>query len=91
MVRSVGNWSSGCHPSNTEFSIHIAYLQLISQAKYYIYIENQFFISSLANQNTVKNEIAEALYFRIRKAIFNNERFVVYVVLPLLPGFSGDL
>ena len=67
----MGNWSFGCHPSNTEFSIHVAYLQLISQAKNYIYIENQFFISSLADENTVKNEIAEALFLRIRKAINN--------------------
>lgn len=49
VVRSVGNWSIGCHSENTEFSIHIAYLQLISQAKHYIYIENQFFISSVAD------------------------------------------
>jgi len=38
VIRSAGNWSIGCHPSNAEFSIHIAYLQLISQAKHYIYI-----------------------------------------------------
>lgn len=55
VVRSVGNWSVGCHSSNTEFSIHIAYLQLISQARHFIYMENQFFISSLANPKLVKN------------------------------------
>lgn len=90
-MRSVGNWSIGCHQSNTEFSIHISYLQLISQAKSYIYIENQFFISSTADPNTVKNEVAYAIYLRIVKAIEQNEEFRVYVMLPLVPGFAGDI
>ena len=55
MVRSVGEWSIGCAPSSTEPSIQLAYIELISNAKHYIYIENQFFISSYADPNVVKN------------------------------------
>lgn len=37
------------------------------------------------------NEIAESIYLRVKKAIQKNEKFIVYVVLPLIPGFAGDL
>jgi hypothetical protein len=39
----------------------------------------------------VHNEIAESIYLRVKKAIQKNEKFIVYVVLPLIPGFAGDL
>ncbi len=50
--------------------------------------QNQFFIS-IADDSTIKNGIAEALYRRIIRANINKEKFRVYVVLPLLPGFSN--
>ena len=55
-------------------SIQIAYISLISSAQHYIYIENQFFISSTAG-SVVKNKIAEALISRIKKAANQNEKF----------------
>jgi hypothetical protein len=39
----------------------------------------------------VQNEVALSLYLRIKKAIDEQENFKVYIVLPLIPGFSGDL
>jgi len=45
---------------STEISIQFAYITLINNAEHYIYIENQFFISSTAGE-CVKNQIAEAL------------------------------
>ena len=45
ILRSSSEWSAG--NTNTENSILQAYLDKISNAKHYIYIENQFFITSL--------------------------------------------
>lgn len=90
MVRSASNWSCGIENTRIENSIQMAYLQLIEEAKYFVYIENQFFISCSAG-NIVKNKIAEALILRIKMADNNNENFKVYVVLPLLPAFEGDI
>ena len=40
---------------------------MIAKAKYYIYIENQFFVS-LIEDTTVRNGIADALFKRILRA-----------------------
>jgi len=45
----------------------MAYIETIANAKYFIYIENQFFISGVAG-DSVKNEIASALIKRIQVA-----------------------
>ncbi|KAL4471562.1 hypothetical protein ABPG74_008455 [Tetrahymena malaccensis] len=88
MVRSSSLWS--CGVKETECSIHIAYIQLIGQAQHFIYIENQFFISGTAG-DPVKNNIAQALVSRIKQAHQNNEQFRIIVVVPLLPGFEGEI
>ena len=44
-LRSAGKWSLG--KRRTEASIYQAYLGLIENAERFIYIENQFFISSV--------------------------------------------
>lgn len=90
IVRSASNWSCGLDVNRYENSIQFAYLQLIEDSKYYIYIENQFFISSLAG-GSVENNIAKALLYRIKKAHANKEKFKLFVVMPLLPGFEGDI
>ncbi len=36
----------------------------------------------------MKNHIADALYRRIIRACINKENFRIYIILPLLPGFS---
>lgn len=38
-----------------------------------------------------KNKIVECLANRIRRAHNNRENFKVVVVMPLLPGFEGDI
>ncbi|AES61429.2 phospholipase D p2-like protein [Medicago truncatula] len=89
VIRSVSQWSVGT--SQPEESIHTAYCSLIEKAKHFIYIENQFFISGLAMDDTIQNRILEAIYRRILKAHKEQEDFRVIVVLPLLPGFQGGL
>lgn len=90
LIRSAGNWSLGLRGSRTENSIHLAYLELINKAEHFVYIENQFFISGTAG-SPIKNQIAEALVLRIRRAIEEGKPFRVVVVLPLLPGFEGSI
>lgn len=88
IIRSAGLWSLGLQ--TTEHSIHMAYLSLIDKADHFIYIENQFFISSTAG-SPVKNQIAQALVDRIKIAAERKENFKVIVVCPLLPGFEGGI
>lgn len=86
MLRSASLWSLGLKKENYENSIYIAYLAMITNAENFIYIENQFFISSTAGA-PVKNKIAEALIARIKKAAAENQAFKVIIVMPLLPVF----
>ncbi|CAF1079257.1 unnamed protein product [Rotaria sordida] len=85
-VRSTSLWSSGI--KSTEKSIQNAYIQMIGAAKHYIYIENQFFIT-IAGNRLVKNELAKALFARIKQAHELKEKFRIYVVIPLFPGFDS--
>lgn len=86
MLRSASFWSLGLKSENFENSIYIAYLALITNAESFIYIENQFFISSIAGFPVpVKNKIAEALLERIKRAAAENQRFKVIILMPLLP------
>ena len=69
VLRSAANWSTGFIESDFyEQSIHEAYVETISKAQHYIYIENQFFISLGFPDTIVKNQIAESLYKRIIRA-----------------------
>ena len=99
VLRSASEWSAGLR--NTENSILNAYYDLIENAKHYIYIENQFFVSkswtdeekkncSHSISDIVQNKIAYYIRKRIEKAYLNKENFKVYVFLPLLPGFAGE-
>ncbi|KAL1442211.1 hypothetical protein MTO96_007835 [Rhipicephalus appendiculatus] len=80
ILRSASNWSTGIKA--IESSIHSAYIDNIVNAKHYIYIENQFFITLEQGNPTVENQIGEAL---------NKQNFRVYVVMPLLPAFEGEV
>lgn len=90
LLRSGSAWSIGLQSEKGEHSIHNAYQQLISEAQHFIYIENQFFISSVAGE-PVCNKVVETLANRILKAAKEKKPFRVVVVLPLLPGFEGDI
>ncbi|CAG8468958.1 364_t:CDS:10 [Diversispora eburnea] len=83
-------WSTGTNP---EYSIYNAYCHLIRNSKHFIYIENQFFVTSTENDPNyeVKNLIGGFLVERIIKAHKSNAKFRVIVVMPLLPAFEADL
>ncbi|KAJ0179151.1 hypothetical protein K1T71_004863 [Dendrolimus kikuchii] len=92
VLRSVSSWSCGfLDPDTVEQSIHEAYVDTITRAQHYIYIENQFFITLSRSNPTVRNQIGEAIYNRIMRAYRAKQTFRVYVVMPLLPGFEGEV
>ena len=99
VLRSACKWSVGI--GKKENSILQAYYQLIDNAKHYIYIENQFFVSRSFNQeerdeceyalsDVVENLIAYHIRKRIERAYLAKEKFRVFVFIPLLPGFAGE-
>jgi phospholipase D1/2 len=92
VLRSASQWSTGFIESDFyEESIHEAYVDSIMKAQHYIYIENQFFISLGFPDAFVKNQIAESIYKRIIRAYREKKVFRVFVIIPLLPGFEGDV
>ena len=89
LVRSCTKWSNG---TPTEHSVQNAYIDLIQNAKHFIYIENQFFITATGDkQSPVKNLIGKALVERIIRAARNQEQFKIMVNIPSVPAFAGDL
>ncbi|XP_031232340.1 phospholipase D1 isoform X2 [Mastomys coucha] len=88
LLRSAADWSAGI--KHHEESIHAAYVHVIENSKHYIYIENQFFISC-ADDKVVFNKVGDAIAQRILKAHREGQRYRVYIVIPLLPGFEGDI
>ena len=95
-LRSVCSWSIGF--TQTEHSILEGYYKLIDNAKHYIYIENQFFISKPYSdeernksglKKIIENEIALHIRNRIELAYEKKENFKVFICIPLLPGFPG--
>ncbi|KAM0753544.1 phospholipase D/nuclease [Meredithblackwellia eburnea MCA 4105] len=88
-LRSSADWSSGIL---TEHSIQNAYLQMISEANHFIYIENQFFVTNTKSGNgPVKNLIGKAITERVLSAARSGKKFKVVIVIPAIPGFAGDL
>ncbi|XP_030463963.2 phospholipase D delta [Syzygium oleosum] len=74
-------------------SIQTAYIQAIRSAQHFIYIENQYFLgSSYAwpsyNDAGADNLIPMELALKIASKIRANERFAVYIVIPMWP--EGD-
>lgn len=89
LVRSCCPWSSG-HP--TEHSIANAYIDAITNAQHFVYMENQFFITATDDeQKPVYNRIGAAIVSRILKAHQAGEKFSVIVAMPAVPAFAGDL
>uniref|UniRef100_A0A672JQ14 Phospholipase n=1 Tax=Salarias fasciatus TaxID=181472 RepID=A0A672JQ14_SALFA len=86
VLRSADRWSTG----SCENSILNAYINTIENSEHYIYIENQFFISC-SDAKTVHNGIGDAIVNRILRAHRSQKKYRVFVVIPLLPGFEGDI
>ncbi|KAG2181757.1 hypothetical protein INT44_008572 [Umbelopsis vinacea] len=91
ILRSSADWSSNIE---TEHSIQNAYIESIRNAQHFIYIENQFFITSTSDTDKdfiLKNQIGAAIVERIKRAHEENQAFRVIVVMPLIPAFPADL
>ncbi|KAH7099651.1 phospholipase D [Auriculariales sp. MPI-PUGE-AT-0066] len=87
ICRSAGPWSMGT-PNRTEDSIHNAYLKAIQLSEHFIYIENQFFITStVVGETRVENHIGDALVNRIIRAHDEGTPWHAVILIPLLPGF----
>ena len=80
--QSVSEWSAGV--TTTERSIYHAYLEEIENAEHFIYIENQFFISSTAG-SPVENQISKKILAKIASSIKLNRPFKVIIILPVHP------
>lgn len=91
ILRSCGPWSIGT-PDKTEHSIMNAYVKLIEQSEHFIYIENQFFISSCETEiTTIQNLIGDALVERIIRAAKQEENWRAVIIIPLVPGFQNTV
>ncbi|WOO77674.1 Phospholipase D1 [Vanrija pseudolonga] len=91
VLRSAADWSHGIL---TEDSIQEAYISLIREANHCIYIENQFlltFITTTRVGNPVKNLIGAALVERILSAAKDGRKFKIYVLIPEVPAFPGNI
>ncbi|KAI9735807.1 MAG: Phospholipase D1 [Cirrosporium novae-zelandiae] len=89
MLRSCTDWSIGTR-DKTEHSIMNAYVDLIENSQHFVYIENQFFITTSEwNGNKIENGIGQALVDRIKRAAANGENWKAVILIPLIPGFQN--
>lgn len=90
LLRSSGNWSLGL--KEHEQSIQNAYLKLIETSEHFVYIENQFFVTSCVIDGTeIHNRIGDALVDRIIKAYNEGKNWKAIIVIPLMPGFESQV
>lgn len=91
ILRSAGPWSIGTL-TKVEHSILNAYVECIETSEHFVYIENQFFITSSECEGAIiENHIGDALVKRIIRAHKNNEKWRTIIILPLVPGFQNDI
>ncbi len=91
ILRSTCWWSIGT-PDKTEHSIMNAYIKMIEQSDHFVYIENQFFISSCEVEGTrIENRIGDALVERIIRAAQKGEHWRAVILIPLMPGFQNTV
>ncbi|WVR06183.1 hypothetical protein IAU60_003213 [Kwoniella sp. DSM 27419] len=88
ICRSVGPWSMGTL-TKIEHSIQNAYVKSITLSEHFVYIENQFFITStVVDGIRVENQIGDALVDRIIRAHKEGTPWRACIVIPLLPGYT---
>ncbi|KAF2435365.1 phospholipase D [Tothia fuscella] len=91
ILRSACTWSLGIL-NKAECSIMNAYVDMIKRSDHFIYIENQFFITSCEIGGTmIVNGIGDALVERIIRAYENDEDWRAVILIPLLPGFQNTV
>lgn len=92
ILRSAGDWSLGLPKGVSECSILTAYISLIKQSEHFVYIENQFFITSTETLGCkVVNGIGDAFVERIIRAHENDEDWRCCIMIPLMPGFQNTV
>jgi phospholipase D1/2 len=90
ILRSATAWSLGI--DHTEHSIQSAYIKMIETSDHFVYMENQFFITSTETMNNkIVNGIGDALVRRIMRAHENDEDWRAVIVIPLMPGFQNEV
>ncbi|KAK4195935.1 putative phospholipase D1 [Triangularia verruculosa] len=90
ILRSASTWSLGIE--DTEQSIHLAYIKMIEDSDHFVYMENQFFVTSTETLNTkMVNGIGDALVRRIIRAHENDEDWRAVILIPLMPGFQNEV
>lgn len=91
ILRSSSMWSTGT-PEVTEHSIMNAYVKMIEKSEHFVYIENQFFVSSCEVEGKkIENNIGDALVERIIRAAKNEEVWRAVILIPLMPGFQNTV
>ncbi|KIJ54658.1 hypothetical protein M422DRAFT_240742 [Sphaerobolus stellatus SS14] len=91
ICRSAGPWSLGT-PGRVEHSIQNAYLKAIQLSEHFVYIENQFFITStFVNDVQIENKIGDAIVHRIIRAHREGTKWRAIIVIPSLPGFPSPI
>ncbi|OAV88495.1 hypothetical protein PTTG_00875 [Puccinia triticina 1-1 BBBD Race 1] len=91
ICRSCGPWSIGT-PNKVEHSIQSAYVKAIQCSEHFVYIENQFFITSCIVEGTViTNKIGDALVNRIIQAHEEGTPWKAVIIIPTMPGYPSPL
>lgn len=90
ILRSACDWSLGL--MDTEHSIMTAYCKMIEESDHFVYMENQFFITSCETMNVkIVNKIGDAIVERAIRAYRNNESWRCMILIPLMPGFQNTV
>lgn len=80
VVKSLGEWA-GAPPLRPECSVYGETLRCIDEAEHFVWLENQYVLSSLAGEG-VENKVLRAVLQRLRRAMRRKETFRVYVLVP---------
>ncbi|KAI6710295.1 hypothetical protein JHW43_007196 [Diplocarpon mali] len=90
ILRSAADWSLGL--THVEHSIMTAYCKMIEESEHFVYMENQFFITSTETMNVkIINKIGDAIVERAVRAFRNNESWRAVILIPLMPGFQNTV
>ncbi len=90
ILRSACNWSLGI--DEPEHSIMNAYCKMIEESEHFVYMENQFFITSCETMGVkIVNKIGDAIVERAVRAAKNGENWRCVILIPLMPGFQNTV
>ena len=91
ILRSACAWSIGT-PNKIEHSIMNAYVKMIETSEHFVYLENQFFISTCEMEGSkIENLIGDALVRRIIRAHREDQDWRAVIIIPLMPGFQNTV